>query len=79
MLSQKKVKFSRETRSFNHRSYLTIVDSGQELVGAQRQLRPVVAVHSFTGVVQMLEIMWRHYGRKAKEGSREKFYLFFQH
>lgn len=49
--NKKKVKFCRETSSFDQRAYLTIVNSGQELVGAQRQLRPVVAVHPLTGVV----------------------------
>lgn len=50
-----------------HRSYLTIIDGGQKLVTAQRQLRPVVAVHTFPGVVQMLEVMWRHFRRQTTE------------
>lgn len=49
---------------YHCRPYLTVVDSGQELVAAQRKLWSVVAVDPFTSVVQMLEIMWRHCRRK---------------
>lgn len=46
-------------------SYLTVVLGGQEFITAKRKLRPVIAVHPLAGVVQMLEVMWRHYGEKT--------------
>lgn len=40
--------------------YLAVVNSGEELIAAHGELRPVVAVHPLPCVVQMLEVMGRH-------------------
>lgn len=52
--------------AFNGGSYLTVVNCCKEFITAQWKLRPVVAVHPLTGVVQMLEVMWRHCGGKSR-------------
>lgn len=52
-------------------TYLTVVNSCQELVAAQRKLRSIIAVHPLTSVVQMLKVMWRHYGEKEQEGQMD--------
>lgn len=46
-------------------SYLTVVLGGQEFITAKWKLWSVIAVHPLASVVQMLEVMWRHYGEKT--------------
>ena len=55
-------------RAFFH---LAVILRHGELVSTVQQFRPVVTVYTGPGVVQMLEIFLRHFGRRRAQDARE--------
>lgn len=55
--------YSGVSRSSTHCSppttfpHLAVIYSGQEFIGAQGQLRTVISIHTFAGMIQMLKIL----------------------